>query len=193
MTMSRILYILALSAVATSALADDNKQLRFGLQTSLNNYTIDDPVGKTAAATGVSLSGIALYDVGRESRLMFNINKDSYSVAESNVNVGQDVSSIGGGLSYQTMLRVSRSWKPWIGAGLGYTSTSYTHRKIYTSPAMLFSTTYADRNTSDAELLLNANSEWSLDRSWDIGLQLQFAKAFSNKSNSLRVGIYAVY
>jgi hypothetical protein len=190
--MRSILVILSL-CFATSALAADDKTFRFGVQTSLNSYKIDDPAGKTAGGSGLSFSGIALVDVGRESRVMLNLDRDSYSVAGSNVNVGQDVSSIGGGLSYQKMLRISRSWRPWIGAGLGYSSATYSNRYVFTSPAMQFKTLYGDRKTTETLLLLNANSEWQYSRDFDIGLQAQFSKAISDKSSTLRVGIYVVY
>ena len=163
------------------------------MQTSLNSYTVDDPNGKTAGGSGLSISGIAFFNVARESRVMLNINRDSYSLTESNVNIGQDVTSIGGGLSYQTMLRLTRTWKPWVGAGLGYTSSSFKNRQIYTSPAMQYSTLFADRKTTDTALLLNANSEWQYSHDWDIGLQAQFARNISDKSSTLRLGIYIVY
>ena len=109
--MRLILVILSL-CFATSVFAADEKPFRFGVQTSLNSYRIDDPAGPTAGGSGLSLSGIALLDVGRESRVMLNINRESYSVTGSNVNVGQDVSRIGGGLSYQKMLRISSKAMP---------------------------------------------------------------------------------
>jgi hypothetical protein len=189
----RAIFVILSLCFATSTIAADDKPFRFGVQTSLNNYKIDDPAGPTAGGSGLSLSGIALLDVGRESRMMFNINRESYSVTGSNVNVGQDVSRIGGGLSYQKMLRISRSWKPWIGAGLGYSSATYSNRYVFTTPAMQYKTLYGDRKATETSLLLNANSEWQYSRDFDIGLQAQFSKTFSDKSSALRVGIYVVY
>ena len=189
----RSLLVIFILSFATSVFAADEKPFRFGVQTSLNSYKIDDPAGPTAGGSGLSFSGIALLDVGRENRVMLNINRDAYSVAGSSVNVGQDVSSIGGGLSYQKMLRISRTWKPWIGAGLGYSSATYSNRYVFTTPAMQYKTLYGDRKTMETSLLLNANSEWEYSRDFDIGLQAQFSKAISDKSSTLRVGIYVVY
>ncbi len=187
------LCFLALCSVAAPALSGENDQLRYGVQSSLNSYRIDDPAGTTAAGSGLSLSGIALVEFGRDSRVMLNVNKDAYSLAASTTNIGQDVSSIGGGVSYQSLLRLTRTWKPWIGAGLGYTSTTYKNRYTFTSPSMQFKYLYADRSATDIALLLNANSEWHYNRDWDIGLQAQLAKSISDKSSTLRVGIYVVY
>ena len=191
--MRSILCFLALCSVAAPALSGENDSLRYGVQTSLNSYRIDDPAGPTAAGSGLSLSGIALVEFGRDSRVMINIDKASYSLAGSTTNVGQDVSSIGGGVSYQSLWRATRTWKPWIGAGLGYTSTTYKNRYIFTSPSMQFKYLYADRSATDIALLLNADSEWHYSRDWDIGLQAQLAKSISDKSSTLRVGIYVVY
>jgi len=191
--MRSILCFLVLCSVAAPALADETKPFQFGVQTSLNSYKIDDPAGQTAPGSGLSLSGIALVGYGRDSRLMINVNKEAYSLAGSTSNVGQDVSSFGGGVSYQSLWRATRTWKPWIGAGLGYTSTTYKNRYTFTSPSMQFKYLYADRSATDVSLLLNADSEWHYNRDWDIGLQAQLAKSISSKSGSLRVGIYVVY
>ena len=184
------LCFLFLCSLASPALSAE-ETFRFGAQTSLNSYRVDDPVGPTAAGNGLSVSGIALVDVGRESRVMLNINKDTYTLAASTANVGQEVSSFGGGVSYQSMLRIARTWKPWIGAGLGYTSTTYKNRFIFTPGQNKI--LYADRKETDIAVLLNANSEWQFNRDWDIGLQAQLAKSISDKSSSFRVGIYVVY
>ena len=187
---SCFLCFLVLGFIASPAQSAED-EFRFGAQTSLNSYRVDDPVGTTAVGNGLSISGIALVDVGRDSRVMLNINKDAYTLAASTTNVGQDVSSAGGGLSYQSMLRVSRTWKPWVGAGLGYTSTTYKNRYKLTPGG--FSVPMANRDATDISLLLNANSEWQFSRDWDIGLQAQLAKSISDKSSTLRVGFYVVY
>lgn len=189
--MRSFLVFLALCVASFSALAEEGEQLRFGVQTSLNNYKIDDPVGPTANGSGMSISGIALYDVGRESRVMLNVNKESYKLAGSQTNVGQDVSSMGGGLSYQKMLRITRTWKPWVGAGVGYAATTYKNRFVFTPGGAKI--LYADRETTAMSFLLNANSEWQFNRDWDIGLQAQYARSISDKSSTVRVGIYVVY
>lgn len=192
--MRSILVILSL-CFATSAVAAvaDEKPFRFGVQTSLNSYKINDPAGPTAVGNGLSVGGIALVDVGRDSRVMFNLDRDSYTLTGSNTNVGEGVSSVGGGLSYQRMWRATRDWKPWIGAGLGYSSVTYSNRFIFTSPAMQYKTLYGDRKGTETSLLLNANSEWTYNSNFDIGLQAQFSEAISDKSSTLRIGIYVVY
>lgn len=189
--MLRAIVFLVLCAVSAASFADD-KSIRFGLQASMNSYKTDDPVGKTDNATGLSVSGIALFDLGRETRAMLNINHDSYSLTGSQTTVGEDVSSFGGGLSYQKMLRVSRSWRPWVGVGLGYTSTTQSNRYTVT-PGGSGHVLYADYKTTNPSFLLNTNTEWEYNRDFNIGVQAQYSKNFSDKASTLRVGLYIVY
>lgn len=184
------LCFLVLCSMASPALSAED-EFRFGAQTSLNSYRVDDPAGTTAGGNGLSLSGIALVDIGRNDRLMLNINKDAYKLAASTTDIGQDVSSFGGGLSYQSMLRVTRTFKPWLGAGVGYSSITYKNRYKLTPGG--FSVPMANRDATDIALLLNANSEWQFNNNWDIGLQAQLAKSISDKSSTFRVGVYVVY
>ena len=184
------LCFLILGFIASPALSAD-ESFRFGAQTSLNSYRVVDPAGTTAGGNGLSVSGIVLYDIGRNDRLMLNINKDAYKLAASTTDIGQDVSSFGGGLSYQSMLRITRTFKPWIGAGFGYSSATYKNRYKLTPGG--FSVPMANRDATDVALLLNANSEWQFNHNWDIGLQAQVAKSIRDKSSAFRVGVYVVY
>lgn len=187
-----LLSVIVLLSFTSSAMAEDAEAVRFGLQSSLNNYKVDDPLGSTAQGSGLSFSGIALMTMGREDRLIINLNRDVYNLAASTTNIGQDVSSYGGSLSYQSLLRLSRTWKPWVGLGLGYSSVTYKNRYKLT-PTGLYSTPLGGRSTTDLALLFNANSEWQLNKDWDVGLQLQFSKSINTKANALRLGVYFVY
>lgn len=191
--MRLLICFLALYSFVSPAQSDDSDKVHFGLQVSTNQYRIDDPAGPTTGGSSMSLSGIALASVNHNARIMINLNKDAYTLAGTTTNIGQDVSSSGMGFSYQQMLNISPLWKPWIGAGLGYTSISYKNRFTYTTPAFQYKYLYADRTTKDIALLLNANSEFAIYPDWEIGLQAQLAKSITDKSSTLRVGLYVVY
>ena len=186
-----ILCILFSCPVVSFCADEDMQPFRYGVQTSLNSYQIDDPDGHTAGGGGLSISAIALIDVGRARRLMFNLNKDAYTLDPSTTNIGQQVSSIGGGLSYQFLLRLTRNWKPWVGAGLGYTSATYKTRYRLTPGGA--SLPLGERNDTDISFLLNANTEWQFNRDWDIGVQAQISRSINDDATTLRLGIYAVY
>lgn len=188
--MRSMLAALLLGVLPLQVLAE-GEQIRFGAQGSLNQYTVDDPLGPTAKGSGPGLSAIALIDVGRESRALFTVYRDSYSLQGTQTNVGQDVTALGGGVSYQKMVRATRSWKPWIGLGVGYASTTYKNRFLYTAGG--FKQIYADRTDAAFSVLLNANTEWEFNRDWDIGLMAQYARSISDKAGSIRVGLYFVY
>ena len=124
---------LALAPLDSRAQADeDGEELRYGAQASLNHYTIADPDGPTSSASGASISAIVLMPTGRNRRVMFNLNRESFSLNGSTTNVAQDVTSLSGGLSYQALFRVTRKWKPWVGIGAGYASIDYENRYTLT-------------------------------------------------------------
>lgn len=170
----------------------EDKSFRFGLIGSMNSYKSYDPVAKTDSANALGFGGIVTMALDRESRALLNINHDSYSLTGSQTNVGEDISSFGGSLSYQKMMRFTRTLKPWFGVGLGYASTSHSNR--YTVSTLSSGhTLYADYKSTDISAVLSANSEWEYSRDLDIGLQAQYAKTFSNQSSVIRVGIYFLY
>lgn len=184
---------LFLCSIASPAFSSDSDRVHFGLQTSVNSYVVDDPAGPTNAGSGVSLSLIALASLEEDLRAMFNIDMNSFKLPGSTTNVGQKVSGFGAGASIQKQLDVTSSWHPWLGGGLGLTSTTYKNRFTYTSGTQAYQYLYADRTVRDIPLLLNANSEWALYRDWEFGVQAQLSKSFINKSSTFRVGIYVVY
>lgn len=188
---SCVLCFLVLGFIASPAQSAEDA-FRYGVQTSLNRYRVDDPAGKTANGSGVSYGLIAFYETNRSGRFMFNVNKDAYELAASTNEIGQNVTSMGGSVSYQRMWRLARDFKPWFGAGLGYTAAHYRNRHTIT-PSGLFSVPLANRDATETSFLLNGAVDWRLNQDFDIGLQAQFNQAISSNSNSFRVGIYVVY
>jgi hypothetical protein len=98
-------------------------------------------------------------------------------------------------LSYQMTLRVARGWKPWVGIGGAYASERYTDRYTVTSGGFLCATCpYPDRNKDDFLVLLNASTQWTVSRNWDMGIHLQFEQPTSSDGmRVIRFGLYAVY
>jgi len=98
-------------------------------------------------------------------------------------------------LSYQMMMRVTRGWKPWLGVGAAYANESYSNRYTVTSGGFLCATCpYPDRTNDDFLVVVNASSEWQVNRDWDMGIHLQFEQPVtSDGMRVIRFGIYAVY
>lgn len=189
--MKSMLVFIFLAITSLAAQAEGEDQLRFGLQGSMNQYTVDDPLGPTAKGSGPGVSGILIMELGRESRAVFTVSRDAYTIKGTQTNVGQDVTSFGGGASYQSMFRVARTFKPWIGIGAGYALNTQKNRHLFTAGGNR--NFYPDIEEATYSLLLNANSEWQFNREWDIGVMAQYAHAISDKSSSIRVGLYFIY
>lgn len=184
--------LIALAPLDSRAQQDeDGEELRYGAQASLNHYTIEDPDGPTASASGASISAIVLMPTGRNRRVMFQLNRESFSLKGSTTHIAQDITSLSGGLSYQALFRVTRKWKPWVGIGAGYASIDYENR--YTLTPGGFSRSLPNRSSTDFSVLLNANTEWQFNKDWDLGVQVQLAKSIQDDASTLRIGVYAVY
>lgn len=188
----RVVVGLLLAAIALPAAARDS--FRFGILPNLAAYKVTDPNGPVESTTGFApLTAIMFAEAGRDGRLMFQGAYDSFSLNHSTTNIGQDVTSIRGDVSYQMLVRVTRGWKPWFGVGLGYANETYKDRYTLTSGGFL-GTRYPDRTKSAFDVLINASSEWKVNKNWDMGVHLQLEQPTGSDSmRILRLGIYAVY
>lgn len=193
MCIRRILTTLVLLLVFPVAQAAES--FRFGVLPSIAIYSVEDPLGPTEQRAGFSPAAVMLIDMGRDSRLMALLAYDSFITAASTTNVHNEVTSLSVGLSYQMMMRVTRGWKPWLGVGAAYASEKYTNRYTVTSGGFLCSTCpYPDRTKDDFLVVLNASSEWQINRDWDMGLHLQFEQPMtSDGTRVVRFGFYLVY
>lgn len=191
LTMRKIL-LLTLCLCATSAYSEE-KSLRFGAQLSGNSYKLADPDGPTEKGKGAAFGLFAAYDTGRNARYLFNVTRDSYDVNASVNNIGQDVTTTEGTLSYQAQWRLSRSIKPWFGAGLGYASSDFHNRYRSASAGSPFGVYLANRKSNDGLVVLNINNEFGLEQDFDIGIQAQVGKLFSDNAYNVRLGVYVIY
>lgn len=193
MCIRRITAILVLLLVLPAAHAAET--FRFGILPSIASYSVEDPQGPTEQRAGFSPAAVLLIDMGRDSRLLAQIAYDKFTTSASTTNVNNDVTSLNVGLSYQMMMRITRGWKPWLGVGAAYANESYSNRYTLTSGGFLCATCpYPDRTKDDFLVVLNASSEWQLNRDWDMGLHLQLEQPTgSDGLRVIRFGIYAVY
>ena len=191
----RIAFLLAILLLPSFAHADD-KSMRFGLMPMYSRYEINDPIGPTQAGSDLStLSGVAIFDAGRDSRIFVNAFYADFNLTASTTNVGQTVKQTGVTASYQMMFRLTRSIKPWLGIGLGYESERYQNRYLTTPGGYLApGSPYPERDVVNYPVVLNASHEWQYNRNFDIGLHLQFEQPISSDgARALRLGIYVVY
>ncbi len=187
--------LLFLIMVASAAQAND-KSIRFGIMPIATYYTINDPLGPTQSKTEVTpLSAVAIFDSGRDARFFVHAFASQFTVDASPENIGQKVKIYGINGSYQTLFRMTRVIRPWIGLGLGYASESYQNRHNITAGGYLpAGQPFPDRHEDNYTALVNLSQEWQFNRNYDIGLHVQFEKPFtSGGAQALRLGIYLVY
>lgn len=134
-----------------------------------------------------------IVNAGRDSRLFADVSYDKYSLTATQSDIGQDVSRTGGSVSYQTLLRVSRDWKPWAGIGLGAASESYKNRYTLSPGGFSIAANPSERSLNALYLALSLSSEWQLNKSWNMGVHLKYEQPAGDGTKALRLGMYFVF
>jgi hypothetical protein len=186
----RILFIAVCLFVQTAHAEHD---WHIGWLGGFTRNTINDPSGPTDSANKVLWKdGVVMYDLNRDSRLFASIESLDYSVDASAVNIGQDAKRTSGLLAWQTTLRMTRSFQPWVGAGLGYASEKYSPRFTQTNTGFL-KFHYPDRNVSGVFAAVNANMQWSFIGDTFAGIHLQYEHGFSGLSDQVLAAVFISY
>ncbi len=192
--MSRIalpIFVCGLCSISLAAQADD--AMRFGISPSVSAFYLHDPDGPTANGSAFTpISGLLIATAGRDARVLVHAQYDKFSVSASPTEIGENVTRVGGDISYQVLFRLSRAWKPWGGIGLGYAQEKYTTRYTVT-PLGHLANQYPDRDVNSVSLVLNTSTEWRINRDWSMGAHLQFEQPLNSGANVLRLGLYFVY
>lgn len=184
--------ILLLGAGTTYA----NEDFRFGIMPTGSRYDVKDPDGSTSPENDLNpLSGVLIYNYGRDGRIFTHLYSASFSLKASPSDIGQDVTQVGLNATYQMMVRMARSFKPWIGLGLGYASEDYRNRHRITPEGHLApGSPYPSRKIDNYVGVLNASLEWQANRDWDVGAHLQVEEPISSDgARAFRLGVYFVY
>jgi hypothetical protein len=189
---NRSLFVFLIVIFSASVLAEDD--LRYGLFPAVTSLDVNDPDGPAETASYVSvLSGIIVSDMRRDSRLLAHAYYDKEQEIEGDqINIHQDVTRSGASMSYQINSRLTRSWKPWFGLGIGYNDESIINRYTVTAGGFL-NQQYDDITHSSMTALFSASSEWRLGRDWDMGLHIQIEEPFNEGVSVTRIGFYFVY
>lgn len=192
--MKKIFFIVACLLVSSVANAASDEAFRFGWMPLMSTYNVVDPNGPTAPGNGFSyLSGVLIADAGRDARVIGHLIYDKFSLAATTENIAQDVTRMGGNISYQTLLRLTRSWKPWLGAGIGQASETYKNRYRITPGGFSAPLAEPERTANNVFLLINTSTEWEFNKQWDVGFQLQYEHPISDGSRVFRAGIYLIF
>jgi len=172
----------------------EEKVFRVGLMPAISTFNIIDPFGPTATGNGFSLlNAVGILDVGRDSRLIGSVGYDKFTLGASASNIGQDVARTGGSVSYQSMFRFTREFKPWVGVGLGVASESYKTRYTLSSGGNSVPASPPERSVNNIFAVLNISTEWQVNKTFDMGVHLQYEHPSGDGTKTLRIGIYIVH
>lgn len=146
----------------------------------------DGPVQQENTTTWQSI--VVTKDLERDARFVIQGFMQDWQLNATNTELGQKVERSGGFISYQGFFRVTRSWKPWFGVGVGYIQESYRTR--YTVlPSGYLQRAYPDRDETGPALILNATvAEWDFVGPTTIAIHLQYERPFRDHMVSAMSG-----
>ena len=190
----KILVALLILLLASATATADDRSYRFGIMPTISIFNVEDPNGPTESANAFSYANLVMMaDMGRDGRIMANMSYDRFSLSATQTSIGQDVSRMGGSVSYQTLWRVGRDFKPWIGLGLGAASDSYKGRYTLSPGGFSIAANPTDRSLNEIFLVANASADWPMSKSLDMGIHLQLEQPAGDGTRVLRLGLYFIY
>lgn len=156
---------------APLGLPQSTGKIGYGIGTS--NLSLDDPNGATAdvwAAQPLNLifTDWLIGDIRHWTEMYYY--KTSLDADDSNI--GQNIERFGLRFSLQKTFRLTQNWSPWFGAGIDLSNNHYDTRHTRDSDGYLIQA-FDDRDETGVSLLLNALSEWSLQKDWTVGAKLE--------------------
>lgn len=146
---------------------------KIGYSIGTSNLSLDDPNGNTTdvwAAQPINLiyTDWFVSDIRQWTELYYY--KTSLDADASNI--GQNIERVGVRFSLQKTFRLTQSWSPWFGAGFDLSNNHYDTRHTRDLDGYLIEA-FEDRDETSFSLLLNALSEWSLQKNWTVGAKLE--------------------
>jgi hypothetical protein len=156
---------LTLAIVSASAhAAAVDKPFAFGPYVGASYTAVDDPDGSTERSAALSRIGVvSAYTLNRKTMVESEVfyHSDSYSASRSDI--GQKVKGIGLAAQYYRNLPLTRSFQPWVGAGLSLNNFKYSDRYTTESEGFL-AQRFEDRNSQEIDLLISVKLITAEDR-----------------------------
>ncbi len=165
-----ILFLLIFLVIPSPAMA---RKWKVGMMLGTGITSVDDPAGSTELKLDISyLNGIATIPFKRDRRVLTHLFYQNFNLNNSNNKVSGSVKSLGLNTSYQWRFRFSRKWKPWFGAGLGFSQDKISNRKKLDGDGFIIQT-FSDREDDAINLLLNASTKIKTWEKADFGVHAQ--------------------
>ena len=159
--------------VMAQAIGLPENTARIGIGGGAARMTVDDPDGPTATDYATQPLTLIYTDwfFGR-SRLWSELYYNQARLAATSTRIGQEVQHYGYRASVQWPLGLDGPLHLWFGGGVDLSRAQYTLRHTVDQDGFL-ANRYADRDTFEAGLLLNINSEWALRQNWSVGAKIE--------------------
>jgi len=155
--------------------------------------SLDDPAGGTEVQTHLTfLNGIATIPYKRDHRIFVHLFYKQFDLDHSNNKVSGTAKSTGLNTSYQTKLRLSRNWKPWVGGGIEFSNDTFQNRILLDGDGFIIKD-FPDREIKAVTLLINASMILKQMRPFDLGIHFQYEFPISGDIQRFTVAATILY
>lgn len=187
----RLLLLAFLSLMASTAIAESS--MSYGYLGAAQWVAISDPDGTTEdKAMLVPLGGFVSYAVGRDLRYRVDLSYLSGNLSAGVGRVGQDFKSMIMAASLQWRLRLGRTLKPWVGAGVTMSQSDFTTRYTVDAGGFL-ANQYPDRSQTGYAATVMASNYWELNRSVQLGIEAVVDIPVATDLRRVGIGVSFVY
>lgn len=166
-------YLLTPLCAVSAPLGLPDNTAKFGYSIGAASVSVDDPDGATKDHWATQPFTLIYTDwfIG-DIRQWSELYYFETSLQASDTTIGQNVENYGVRFSLQKSLRMTQSLAPWFGVGVGLSNSRYFTRHTKDAEGFLIQA-YDDRSETNVSFLLNILNEWSLQKDWTVGAQLQ--------------------
>lgn len=182
-------------AVCEAAPIGDPQQAKptyqVGVSAGMARSDVDDPSGNANSENYPSLSLVGIARFGQDQRVLGQLFFNSFTLEPGVQTVGQDVKQTGASAIYQRRIDW-QTWKPWFGAGIGYSRDRFENR-LTVAPDGFVAQRFPNREENAFLLLLGATTQWRVTDRLDLALHLQYDLPLQGDVKTLLLSLLLLY
>ncbi|KAF0190510.1 MAG: Uncharacterized protein FD165_2678 [Gammaproteobacteria bacterium] len=165
---------------------------RLGAGVTLHAIAIDDPNGDVPNAGEAGIGLMYLDELSRDTRYYAEFSYLDAEISAESGKIGQDATRFGISTVVQMRLRQFRSFKPWLGLGIGLYQEEFTRRHTVDSAGFLTGA-FPDRDVTQLVVTFDAMHEWALTKSIDLALRVKYDIGFNKGVDGLSASVILLY
>ena len=165
-----------------------------GVHTDLAWTIVDDEfIGHNNTVQLQPFNAFFVTELQRDMYLTTHIGWKTISTGASQGGVAQDIRAVELDLGLEYQWRLSKGFKPRLGAGVGYLNAHYSQRFTTDGDGYLLER-FDDDNRNIFLVYLTAAHYWSISRQWNLGAHVRGSLPFSfSEINYMGIGLSALY